>query len=132
MQTNDSSSFNAVKVRVRRTQQQNGEVPFFFASVLGLDGVAAEAEATAALRNRIGGFKAPPSGENLPILPISMLEPTWDALMLGETTDDDWSYDQNDGTVRSGGDDIPEAVLYPQSTGSPGNFGTVNIGPSSN
>ena len=44
----DVTKFNAVRVRVRRTETQNSVVPMHFARALGIEGVPLEAEATAA------------------------------------------------------------------------------------
>ena len=46
--------------------------------------------------------------------------------------DDDWTWDQDTLSVRSGPDGKYEVNLYPQGTGSPGNRGTVDIGSSNN
>lgn len=127
---NDPSSFNAVQVHIRRTESQNGEVPLFFARVLGKSGQSVEASATAALIRNVSGFKIPPNGQNVPILPITISEKSWEhSLRHG---DDEWAYDPITKTISSGSDGIPEAILFPTKTGSSGNLGTVNIGVSNN
>lgn len=125
------SLFNAVKVRVRRTSQQNGPVGLFFARVMGLDSQELQAEATAAFLNNFAGFRAPGNGQNLQILPFVMDEETWEALLAGAGTDN-YRYDADTGQVTCGSDGILEANLYPQGSGSPGNRGTVDIGSSNN
>ncbi len=125
------SLFNAVKVRVRRTNQQNGPVGLFFARVMGVDSQELQSEATAAFINNFAGFRSPGSGQNLPILPFALDEETWNALLAGVGTDN-YRYDEATGQVTCGSDGILEANLYPQGTGSPGNRGTVDIGSCNN
>ena len=75
---------NAVRVRVRRTSAQNGEVPLFFARVLGYDQAAVVATGTAALQCTIRGFETPPDQSNLGILPIALDLESWEAMMAGQ------------------------------------------------
>lgn len=128
----DPSRFNAVSVRVRRTTDQNGEVNLFFAKALGVNSKAMEAEAVAVFLNNIGGFQTPPEGETLDILPFALDKTTWDNLLAGGGNDL-YKWDKDTKTVSSGcGDGVREVNLYPQGTGSPGNRGTVDIGPANN
>jgi hypothetical protein len=122
---------NAVKVRVQRTADQNGEVPLFFARVLGLDKSASEAEATAALVQGFNGFQTPSDDSNLEILPFALDEDTWNSLLTGGAGDN-WKYNKETKTVTVGCDGINELNLYPQGTGSSGNRGTVDIGGANN
>jgi hypothetical protein len=103
----DPSRFNAVQVRVQRTADQNGELPLFFARVMGKDTAAVDAQATASFYDNIRGFRIPkgPGKNTLEILPIALNEQTWMAWKDGDTV-----------------------TLFPDSTNSPGNFGTVDIG----
>jgi Flp pilus assembly protein TadG len=126
-----TNTFNAVRVRVRKAQSMNGETPLFFARIIGLQSTGMEAEATAALLNNFGGFRAPPSGKSLDLLPFALDEDTWDALLAGSGSDN-WTWNAADKAVESGADGIREVNLYPQGTGSPGNRGTVDIGGSNN
>ncbi len=119
---------NAVQVCVRRANDQNGEVPLFFAPVLGVDRVATEADATAVLINSIGGFQVPADGSNLNLLPFALDEETWQNLVNNGVGNDQWKWDAEAKRVVPGMDSIKEVNLYPQSTGSPGNRGTVDIG----
>jgi Flp pilus assembly protein TadG len=121
---------NAVKVRVQRTSNQNGQVPLFFARVLGVDQAALEADATAAYISTFSGFKAPADGSNLNILPFALDEDTWNDLPTNGL--DGWAYNPDSKTVTAGADGVKEVNLYPQGTGSPGNRGTVDIGGSNN
>ena len=91
----DSNQSNTVYVRVRRSADQNGVVPLFFAPVLGFDHTSIEAEASAALMTSIKGFRIPPGCENLPILPFALDKETWDKLRPGApgygSLPDDWT-----------------------------------------
>lgn len=123
---------NAVQVAVRRASDQNGEVPLFFAPVLGVDRVATEAQATAVLINSVGGFQAPADGSNLNLLPFALDEETWSNLINNGVGSDHWKWDAEAKRVVPGMDSVKEVNLYPQSTGSPGNRGTVDIGGGNN
>jgi hypothetical protein len=122
---------NAVQVRVRRTADQNGEVPLFFARALGLERAAVQAEATAVLLKNVVGFRAPADGGNVGMLPFALDQETWNGLLDGVGTDD-WTWDEEEGAVVPGGDGVLEVNLFPQGTGSPGNRGTVDIGSNNN
>lgn len=122
---------NAVRVKVQKTSLQNGEVPLFFARVMGFDSAAAEAEATAALINNFGGFRSPSDGSNLDLLPFALDVDTWNALLAGGGSDN-YQYNSDTKTVTGGSDGVREVNLYPQGTGSPGNRGTVDIGGANN
>lgn len=129
----DADDFNAVKVRVLKTNSRNGDIPYFFGRVFGLTGQETEASATAAMVKLIRGFEVPADGSNLDILPFALDELTWNLLMAKSATlSDQWSYNEDTGAVSPGCDGILEVNLFPQATGSPGNRGTVDIGPSNN
>lgn len=121
---------NAVQVRVRKTAGQNGEIPLFFARMLGINQTSCQAEATAALLNNIRGFSTPSSGCNLMLLPFALKLDTWQGRDTYGT--DDWGWDSVNHEVTPTGDGIPEVNLFPQETGSPGNSGTIDIGSSNN
>ncbi len=125
-----SNTPNTVWVRIRRTETQNGEIPFFMAKVLGLNSIGAEVEATASLLNSFQGFQTPSSG-NLDLLPFALDQDTWNDLVSGVGTDD-WKWDATMSEVQAGSDGILEFNLYPQGTGSPGNRGTIDIGSNNN
>jgi Flp pilus assembly protein TadG len=132
LDTTDPTKYNAVQVRVRRTSTQNGEVPMFWGRALGLDSVASEAIATAVLMKNIGGFRTPPEGETLEILPFALDKQTWDNLVNLDIGSDNWNWNPDSKTLSGGSDGIKEVNLYPQGTGSPGNRGTVDVGSSNN
>ena len=131
LDTTGGNTPNAVRVRVRRTADQNGEVPFFIARFLGIDSMATEAEATAALLTSIRGFRTPNDGTNLDLLPFALDLGSWTGLLQGVGADQ-WRWDEQAGRILPGSDGILEVNLYPQGTGSPGNRGTVDIGGSNN
>lgn len=129
----DPSRFNAVKIRVRKTSDPdgNGPAPLFFARIIGYDSCDMQREATAAFVNNFNGFRAPSDGTNLQMLPFALDQQTWNDLLAGATTDN-YRWDADAKCVLNGPDGVREANLYPQGTGSPGNRGTVDIGPSNN
>ena len=127
-----NGAYNAVRVVVRRDDVLNGQVPLFFAHVLGFDQAAFRAEATAVLLSNVSGFSAPRSGENLMILPFALDIDTWNSLLAGNGQDQYRYTTAESGGVFSGSDGILEVNLFPQNTGAPGNRGTVDIGSSNN
>jgi hypothetical protein len=131
MDYSDPNRVNAVQVRVRRNTDLNGNVPYFFAPVMGSDSQGTEAWATAAVLTAFQGFQAPESGENLDFLPFALDKETWDNMMAGGG-DDDWYWDPETKSIVSGSDGVREINLYPQGTGSPGNRGTVDVGSNNN
>ena len=122
---------NAARVRVQRTASLNGETPYFFAPIFGHSGVEQESISTAAYRSSFRGFRAPPSGGNLGILPFTLDDDTWQDLYDG-LTEDNWTWDPATDTISAGPDGVYEVNLFPQDTGMPGNRGTVDIGHSGN
>jgi Flp pilus assembly protein TadG len=131
-----TASYNAVRVRVLRTNERNGRVPLFFARILGIDSQASQAEAIAMFRDGISGFRATEHTGNSSLLPFALDIKTWNNLMAGNGADN-WSFDPATKEVSPSSDGVPEAKLFPtrQSKGSgitPGNFGTVDIGLSNN
>ncbi len=122
---------NGIRIVARRDASTNGKAPLFFARVFGAKSTALQAEAVAALIDNFSGFRVPSSGENLPILPFAVRKETWDALLAGRG-EDRFSWNPESGQLQSGPDGIVEAHLFPEQTGAPGNFGTVDIGSPSN
>lgn len=128
--TSNAPEYNAVRVTLRREAATNGEVPLFFGGVTGRYTQAVSATATAAMVKTVSGFDLSGSdGGTLDILPIALDEPTWEAVLRGETPN---NYRFSNGQVSSGTDEFHECNLYPQGTGLPGNRGTVDIGGSNN
>lgn len=123
--------FNAVTVRIRKSEDINGKVPLFFAKIFGLSGQEIRGEATAAYTAGVAGLSVPGHGGNIELLPFALDEDTWLDLLAGYAPDD-WAWDSETGAISQGTDGILEVNLYPQGTGSPGNRGTVDIGGSNN
>ena len=65
----------------------NGKVPYFFARILGLDSLATQATATAALLKNFSGFKIPDGENNADVLPFALDKQTWDNMLAGGGTD---------------------------------------------
>ena len=131
--TTTAGEFNAVRIRIRRSEGLNGKVPYTFARIFGLDGQEMEAEATAMLVSDVKGFRRASSGKKLQLLPFALDLETWNLMTSSPGSfDDDWSYDEEQETVSPGPDGLQEMNLFPQGTGSPGNRGTVDIGGSNN
>jgi hypothetical protein len=122
----NAGNYNAVQVRVRRAAEINGEVPTFFAPILGITSGAIQAQATAAFADKIVGFNEPTEG-GVYVLPFAVDKQTWDALQRGWGTDN-WKWDEVNQRVVAGRDGILEVDLYPHGTGASGNHGTVDLG----
>ena len=131
LDTSNPNNYNVVRVRVRKNSNLNGEVPYFFARIFGMNGQSLQAEALAGIVRDVAGFQTPADGSNLDLLPFALDYGTWYDLVYNNTGADDWTWDENLGCI-PGGDGIREVNLYPQGTGSPGNCGTVDFGSSNN
>ncbi len=131
----DPSRFNAVRVRIHKNANKNGEIPFFFARAMGFTSCSRQMTATAAFHDNLIGFENPSDGSNLGILPFAFDKETWDAMMADAEVgvgDDDWAYDEATGQVSPGSDGLFEVNIYPYGEGTPGNRGTVDIGGADN
>jgi hypothetical protein len=128
LDTSDPTKFNAVQIRVRRTTEQNGKVPMFFARALGMDSVATEATATAMLQRNICGFRTPAEGEALAVLPFALDKQAWDNLVNNGEGADEFQWDSTGKQVTSYCDGIKEINLYPEGAGLQAARGTVEIG----
>ena len=130
--TSSSNPYRAVRVRLRKTEEMNGQVPLFFAMIFGQTGRNLTVESTAAMASQVRGFNTPSGGSDaIDILPFAIDIQTWNNMLAGGGTDS-YEYDVSSGEVRNGSDGIREVNLYPQGTGSPGNRGTVDIGGANN
>jgi Flp pilus assembly protein TadG len=130
-QTGTSHGYNAVRVRLDKDSSTNGEVPYFFARIFGMEGQDLHTEAIAGLVRDIRGFQAPAAGGNLDILPYALDLDTWNNF-IANSGSDNYCWNATSETVCSGSDGWVEVNLFPQGTGSPGNRGTVDIGNSNN
>ena len=127
-----NNPYRAVRVRLRKSEASNGQVPLFFAKFFGQSGRDLTIESTAATAIQVKGFNSPASGASgLDLLPFALDEQTWLALLNGTGTDS-YKFISSNSSVTSGSDGIKEVNLYPQGTGSPGNRGTVDIGGANN
>lgn len=124
--------YNAVRVKVRRDNTLNGELPLFFARIFGHDSQSVQAQATAALTRSVWGFRTTSDGSNIDILPITLDYDTWMDWKAGTVGSDSYTYSKSSHSVSSGGDGELEVNLYPIGNGSPGNRGMVDIGSSNN
>lgn len=133
----NSQKYNAVRIIVRRTANQNGEVPFFFANLLGVNSASITAEATAAFMDGVSGFRVTETSGKSTLMPFVIHEDTWnDYLSHPAKFSDSHSYSASSDSVTSGGDGTPEIRMFAQGTKgngksgqvAPGNFGTVDIG----
>lgn len=128
--TTTAAQYNAVAVTARRTSQQNGSLPLFFAPVFGRKSSDLTATATAVYQGQVNGFKITGNNPNVQyskLLPFAMNVSTWTPVANGTGTDT-FAYASGTKTVTAGSDGIKEAKLYGGKTTAPGNFGTVNIG----
>lgn len=126
----ESQRQNAVEVTAHRTAaSSNGPVPLIFATILGHYVADVTATATAAMNDRVGGYRV---RERSGFLPFTIHEDLYDQLSKGGP--DHWSYDDG---VAATGDGIPEVRLFPwklsgqagpDGTDGSGNFGTLNVG----
>jgi hypothetical protein len=149
LDTSNPNIYNAVRVRVRKNSNLNGEVPYFFAKIFGMQGQPLQAEALAGYVRDVAGFETPADGCNVDLLPFALDEDTYAILIANNlipgdgTVTDNWTWTNvgetwKDGVVTGGsegeGDGCIEVNLYPDplSTGQPGNRGTVDIGSSGN
>ena len=133
---NSPTQYNTVQVTVRRDGSANGPVPLIFGRIFGLNSANVTATAAAAYKGKVVGFQATSQTGNAKLMPFALSVYAWTQLLAqsGGLTDE-YSYDSDNHTVASGSDGIFEINLYPSDeTGQlpPGNFGTVDIGSSSN
>ena len=66
-----ATPFNAVQVMVRREDNNNGELPLFFASIFGFSSVPLRAVAIAGVEDGFSAYR-PPSSCTSPLLPFSI------------------------------------------------------------
>jgi hypothetical protein len=102
---------------------------------MGFSGASVAVKSTATAQAfSVSGFKASGSS-SANLLPIVLDKVTWQAMMNATSPSngtDQYTYNTSNNTVTSGADGVYESLLYPVSSGSPGNWGTINVGVSSN
>jgi Flp pilus assembly protein TadG len=106
----DTGTLDTVRVTLRRDGATNPSVPLFFARLLGTDQCTVAASATAVLQ------KAEVMSPGTEVLPFATPKSLWDSLEPGDT----WSAYGNGKLKDEGGNDVP------------GNWGTLDIGPTDN
>ncbi len=136
LSTANPNTYNSVCVRVHRDTERNGPIGLFFARIMGVYSVDVGAEATATIDDDVVGYRVTPTSGNAELMPFALHVNAWNALMAGTTPiGDQYSYDPDTGEVDSGTDGVLEINFYPGGGAGqlpPGNFGTVDIGSSSN
>jgi Flp pilus assembly protein TadG len=131
--TASTSKFNSVQVKILRDASHGGSIPTVFAQLMGFRGTNVTVTSTATAQSySISGFQAVGS-LNANLLPIVLDKTTWQAMLAGSgQSTDQYTYNSSTNTVTSGSDGIYESQLYPVSSGSPGNWGTIKVGVSNN
>lgn len=136
LDTGDAQAFNAVRTIAVRSEARGTSVGLTFAKALGFQRSSMAATATAAFSDKLSGFRVTSGGGNAQLLPFAVHEDAWNALTNGGAgSGDNYRYDKLYGEVLGGGDGINELNIYPGAAAGqlpPGNFGTVDIGPSNN
>jgi hypothetical protein len=144
-----TSQFNSVQVTLYRDASHGGPVPTIFGQLMGYNGANVTVNSTATAQPfSVTGFQGNGS-LYAGILPITLDMSTWLQMMPPSftfaynggtvsgsasptTSTDQYTYDPTSGTVTSGADGIYESLLYPVGSGSPGNWGTINVGVTNN
>ncbi len=131
--------YNLVEVALHRdAASQHGPLDLFFAPVIGHDNADVDVTAAAAMVNGNGFRIEQGSGMTADILPIAVDWDTWNdftnASTPGGLFTDNYSYNENNGSVSSGSDGVLEMNMYPNGTVAlpPGNRGTVDLGSPNN
>ncbi len=123
--------YNSVQVTAVRAAARGTVVPTVFASLMGFNGTDLSVQSTATAWNySISGFQIK-NNLNAQLLPIVLDSTTYQAMIAGTTTDQ-YTYNPVTNSVTTGPDGITESKLYPVSSGSPGNWGTIKVGVSNN
>ncbi len=122
----DPATYNAVQVRVSRSQSHGGQSPSFFARFLGVGGFDTETAATVCFGNGVVGFRPQGVNTTTSLLPLAMDVSSWHDLMTSGGSDQ-WKCDSSQSLVTAGADGICEAVLTPL-TAAGGNAGTFLVG----
>ncbi|MBO0697300.1 MAG: Tad domain-containing protein [Zavarzinella sp.] len=125
---------NCVELTMRRDSLANNPLPLFFAPILG--------QSNADVRAKSWAYMMPAKGikPGAPMLPYCVQVDYYFAA-CGESrigvdgksigTQDKWTV-RADGSVVSGADGVKEIVLFSDTNNKPGNFGSLDIGSSSN
>jgi Flp pilus assembly protein TadG len=126
------SKWNAVQVATSRSSSHGGIVPGYFSKLMGFQGSTVTTTSTAIAQNyTISGVKNVDTAVNAHLVPIVLDLTTYNAMMAGQTQDQ-YTWNPATQTVTNGPDGVTESVLYPVGSGSPGNWGTIEVGVSNN
>jgi Flp pilus assembly protein TadG len=119
--------YNAVRVEARRTQESaNGAVQLWFARIFGHQSAEVTASAVAVFDDRFSVFDA--ERDRSLLWPFTKHIDEYEAQLT--SGGDDYGYDADADAVTSGADGTREVDLYPGDY-APGNYGLLNIGPTS-
>ena len=133
LQTVPLDQANAVRVVARRSSNNGGEVPLFFASLWGINSSGVGASAVAVLDDRFYGYAPRPIG-GVGAVPLAVSEELWNDQIVAGNGTDQYSFDNATDTISTSTDGVPEVVLFPTkvdpSSGEEGagNFGVIHIG----
>ena len=125
---------NAVQVIARRSANNGGEIPLFFAPLWGINSSSVSASATAVFDDRFYAY-APVTIGGIDALPFAVSEQEWNDQIIVGNGEDLYSFDNVAESVSNFPDGIVEVKLFPTkvdpSSGEEGagNFGILDIGP---
>ncbi|MDH3718338.1 MAG: pilus assembly protein TadG-related protein [Planctomycetota bacterium] len=151
LNTANPAHFNAVTIRIHRSDARNSGIGMFFSRIFGRNTSNTGAEATAIFDDSIDGFRVTEETGNSGLLPFVVHVDAWQDLILDGNGADQWSYSAQNG-ISGAADGLHELVMFPgggnggngpgngigTSSGNgthqitPGNFGTVDIGSANN
>ena len=126
---------NAVQVIARRTSDNGGTIPLFFASIFGINSSAVGASAVAVLDDRFYAF-APKQLGGVGAVPFAVDQEDWnDQIEMGNGPDE-YSFDSDMRDILVAPDGINEIKLFAEKLGpseaeendGAGNFGVLHIG----
>jgi hypothetical protein len=125
---------NCCEITLRRDTLANGQLPLFFAPILG--------QQKADVRAKSWAYMMPAKGllPGAPVIPYAVQVDYYFAAagqsrigVDGKTigTQDSWTV-KADGTVVSGADGVKEIMLFSDTNNKPGNFGSIDLGSTGN
>ena len=151
LQTVALDQANAVHVIARRNSANaDGQIKLFFAPIWGLFSAPVSASAIAVLDDRFYGYAPKKTIGGCPVIPFAVDEAVWEDQIVNGNGPDEYTYDADNENVLTAPDMTPEIRLFPEQLGPPsqgghpqvegaeagdtnagsGNFGLLNIGPS--
>lgn len=120
----DPSKYNAVHVITRRSQEMNGPLQFFFASIFGKKSTTVTASAVAAYAGQATVYDVgiPDSAS---VWPFTIHENEFNRWVQAGT--DNFDFNEDTGAIIPRSDGETEVRIYPDKL-APGNYGLLNIG----